>query len=511
LLTENLVQAQEKANVCTDVKENTAVFWAGDGKLRDSNLSIGKNGKITLSDKDSDVWPGLTIDTHKENQSSDLILKDSSNEKDIGYYFLVGGDSGNGRGKKQTDSMHIFNFYDHDGKDDTTVQHNHIMSMSKEGYVGIGTTNPKATLDVAGPIKSQAVYANEIRGAVVTSNRSPVGMESNLLFNATNRYKVTQTAFVPEIDSSTRKTSYVEKPAGKNVAFDLERLFDGRMFPSYTPKGIIPEYAVTILIEDLPKHHIQAGAWVGWTTRYWPVKKFKIEGYNEYKKSGHKEGKVGWKVLADYSDNNYKGGGDFLVRLPYGAYTKLKFTFYEGSGRKDSGGAPRAGLSELFFLHPESSRMYSGLLPSSMWEVKGRVGIGTKNPTKALHVNGEALAKRWNTSSDLRLKTDLKEMDNALEKIKKLTAYYYKFKDKMDKEEVGLIAQEVQKVLPEVVSQDADGYLSLDYGRLTPLLINGIKELEIKSEELKVKNEKLEERVSQLEGQIEKIYEKLED
>ena len=49
-----------------------------------------------------------------------------------------------------------------------------------------------------------------------------------------------------------------------------------------------------------------------------------------------------------------------------------------------------------------------------------------------------------------------------------------------DKEErnVGVLAQQVEKVLPEVVSQDGNGYLNVDYGGIVPLLLEAIKELE---------------------------------
>src|SRR5262249_37581900 len=47
------------------------------------------------------------------------------------------------------------------------------------------------------------------------------------------------------------------------------------------------------------------------------------------------------------------------------------------------------GLSELFFIHPEATRLYEGLIPSSMWEGNnGYVGIGTLSPTVKLEVNG---------------------------------------------------------------------------------------------------------------------------
>ena len=58
-----------------------------------------------------------------------------------------------------------------------------------------------------------------------------------------------------------------------------------------------------------------------------------------------------------------------------------------------------------------------------------------------------------------------------------LRIYFNNKGESPDKREVGVIAQEVERVLPEVVSEDAEGYKSVDYTKLTPLLIEAVKEL----------------------------------
>jgi predicted nucleic acid-binding Zn-ribbon protein len=89
----------------------------------------------------------------------------------------------------------------------------------------------------------------------------------------------------------------------------------------------------------------------------------------------------------------------------------------------------------------------------------------------------QARANAWNTLSDRNLKTNITEMTGALEKIGKLSAYYYNWGVGTDtSRQFGVISQEVEAVLPEVVSRGGDGYLGLDYGKLSPLLIAGINE-----------------------------------
>ena len=126
----------------------------------------------------------------------------------------------------------------------------------------------------------------------------------------------------------------------------------------------------------------------------------------------------------------------------------------------------------------------------------GNVGIGSLTPSQKLHVVGNIFATGTITPSDLRFKKDIEPIHNSLEKISQLNGvtYYYRyteFKDLgfTDKEQVGVIAQEVEKVLPQLVFTDDKGYKAVDYSKLIPLLIEGIKEqqkqIEISQEEVK--------------------------
>lgn len=82
--------------------------------------------------------------------------------------------------------------------------------------------------------------------------------------------------------------------------------------------------------------------------------------------------------------------------------------------------------------------------------------------------------------SDIRLKTNIEKIENALDKVCQLSGYTY---DMNNKRSTGVIAQEVEKVLPEVVQDREDGYKTVAYGNMIGLLIEAIKELK---EEIKV-------------------------
>ena len=94
-------------------------------------------------------------------------------------------------------------------------------------------------------------------------------------------------------------------------------------------------------------------------------------------------------------------------------------------------------------------------------------------------------------TSDVRLKTDIKPLEgSSLEKVKQLSAKTYRWKDdlmgKGDGREIGLIAQDVAKVIPEVVSKMASGAdtLGIAYMQLVPVLVEAVKELSAKVETL---------------------------
>jgi len=88
--------------------------------------------------------------------------------------------------------------------------------------------------------------------------------------------------------------------------------------------------------------------------------------------------------------------------------------------------------------------------------------------------------------SDKRIKTDISKIDNALEKVCLVSGYTYKRTDTGDeRKHTGVIAQEVIKVLPEVVHGSEETVYSVAYGNMVGLLIEAIKELKSEIDELK--------------------------
>lgn len=88
-------------------------------------------------------------------------------------------------------------------------------------------------------------------------------------------------------------------------------------------------------------------------------------------------------------------------------------------------------------------------------------------------------------SSDRRLKENIKIIENPIEKVKQLEGVTYNKIKTPEFKETGLIAQDVEAVLPEAVNSSDDGMLAIAYPRLVGLLVEAIKEQQIQIDELK--------------------------
>lgn len=76
--------------------------------------------------------------------------------------------------------------------------------------------------------------------------------------------------------------------------------------------------------------------------------------------------------------------------------------------------------------------------------------------------------------------------------------------------QIGFAAQDIEKIYPEIVQTDPNGYKSVDYGRLTPVLVEAMKEQQFEIDSLSKQNEKLEDKIMNLQSEMEELKKKLE-
>jgi hypothetical protein len=128
--------------------------------------------------------------------------------------------------------------------------------------------------------------------------------------------------------------------------------------------------------------------------------------------------------------------------------------------------------------------------------------VGTTTPSEALTVMGNG----WFSGdvyalTDTKVKTNIRQIDGALDKVSALSGYYYNFRtdeypqyNMPTAPQIGLLAQEVREVLPEVVRDNDQGIAGVSYSRLTAVLIEAVKELKAENDDLKARIEALERR-----------------
>ena len=138
-------------------------------------------------------------------------------------------------------------------------------------------------------------------------------------------------------------------------------------------------------------------------------------------------------------------------------------------------------------IHVNSNIMYvlrGGVDSETFTQVNGQWPLYLELNTNNAVFGGSVYAVGEVTAySDERLKSNIRTIDSALDKVTAMRGVYF---DKDGKARTGVVAQEVEKVLPEVISvNENDGYKTVAYGNIVGVLIEAIKELKAEIEELK--------------------------
>lgn len=116
----------------------------------------------------------------------------------------------------------------------------------------------------------------------------------------------------------------------------------------------------------------------------------------------------------------------------------------------------------------------------------GNVGIGiAPDPSYKLYVSGKLRTNGINETSDIRFKENIIPINNPLDKILKISGVTYEWRrdeypemNFTSQRQYGIIAQDLQVVIPELVDTDSSGYESIQYTHLIPILVESIKEME---------------------------------
>jgi len=424
-----------------DVSMNSGAYIAGASKMHGGAYITGDIGNMNSANSPPGVYLGTTT-----NYAMMQMVSNDGNGGWIDWTDNNGNSDFEGRirySRADSTGYHKagFNFY---------TNSVHRMNIGTTGNVGIGITTPSATLDVSGTMNVSGDVSFDRH---LTVNEAYIG---NAAFNNddaafSHKNFKTSTASYAVLQKNDGNT-FINSASGKNIEFRHNNshemtLTDGKL-------GI----GTTAPDEKL---HI--------------VGNIHLNGHNSTREI----------VFA----KRYNSFGTLDVNEPI-----------QGGITYDSTTNPQSMkfYSDRYFRFLESDQY------AEVFTIDGNngfVGINGSSPSQALDVFGNIIATGTiSSSSDVKLKTNIKPLEKALEKINKLQGVSYNRIDLEDTEatHIGLIAQELEQVYPEIVSESKTGK-RVAYGNMIAPLIEAIKELSVKVDKLATENTELKERVFVLE------------
>ena len=232
-------------------------------------------------------------------------------------------------------------------------------------------------------------------------------------------------------------------------------------------------------------------------------------------------GNNGW--VSNYESGNLYLGTSGAARMTIASDGDVGIGIMSPLQKLDVNGAVNiSGNSsdQLLFCGSAEAIWYNGTYFS--WGYGGtynyfgdKVTIGTSAvPGYNLVVNGTAAKTgggSWSTLSDARMKDLTGEYQKGLNEILQLKPVTFTYKAGNSRElnsnepQIGFVAQDVQKIFPEAVTECKDGYLDFNIHAVNVALVNAVKELKAENEQLKMTNEKYEVRLAEIENMLREL------
>jgi hypothetical protein len=417
-----------------------------------------------------------------------------------------------------------------------------LMSVHSNGRVGIGVSSPLARLHVAGDLQLQNGTAiNEISTDTTLADNSNLAVPTE---RAIKKYVDNQINNITEIDPKigTNTTNYLSKWSGTQLV--TSTIFDngfnvgiGTATPSSkfqvnsnnSGTGFVDWIAgnfggqagnrvVIGLLDGVPAiggHNNALSAWSNLSINAFggnvgigtinPTSKLHVVG------NTHNTGNLAIGEEFFIADLNVARTGNPKIAMLNNGVTTAGFM--------------TDGNTKFNMVTDGSSIAFrTGVTWNGDWNTTGtermiiqntgNVGIGTNAPASRLQVgnNGDgtvAVANAWNTFSDARFKKNIRTLESPLEKIDSLRGVRYDWISS-GKGDIGFIAQELEKIYPELVATGTDGYKSVDYARMTAILLQALKELKAKNEVLEANDKAKTSQLEQHEAAISSLKKDIE-
>jgi hypothetical protein len=432
-----------------NITANGVTIGASDVRSSSGVLTLGGTSEAVRIDSSGNVGIGLT---NPSSYYSSSLVVDAPAEDGItivspsnatGYLMFADGTSGSQAYEGYIAYNHLNNYLHLRANDHIKLETNsgERLRIDSSGNVGIGVV-PSAFLLPNGSTGALQLQS----GGLLSAYNANTYLSQNWYYNAGEKYiangsasRYAQTGAEHVWSSAGNNTS----GAGAGLSWQERMRID-----SSGNVGIgttAPDQNLTVKAANakISAQSTADGQIIGFQARY--LNHTTLYGSFEYA--------TGDAQL--YIDNNFQGNN--------GVYSNIRF-------RNCPNGS--ASLTDRMIIQGST----------------GNVGIGTTAPSEKLHVSGNILATGNITAySDRNLKENIEPILNAVEKVQQLNGVTYNRNDLEDttKRYAGIIAQDLQAVLPEAV--EGDSILRVDYNATIGLLIEAIKEQQVQINKLKAK------------------------
>ncbi len=180
-----------------------------------------------------------------------------------------------------------------------------------------------------------------------------------------------------------------------------------------------------------------------------------------------------WKNVSG-SSNTANGAGALRDNKYGGRNTAIGFR----AGARNKGGHRNVFIGYEAGYNREFTNLSDRLIVANGRNHKNHLIIGNFKK-QTLVIRGHLSASSVKETSDARLKKDIQPLTHALDSILQLQGKTYRWKEDTtfaNKADIGLVAQDVEKIFPELVAEDERGYKAIAYSKLTAVLIEAMKE-----------------------------------
>jgi|TARA_Y100000296_G_scaffold3589_1_gene4815 hypothetical protein len=364
-----------------------------------------------------------------------------------------------------------------------------ILVSKSDGKVGIGITNPAEKLDVDGTVKATSFVGN---GSGLTNLNVP-GISTSGTTTFTN-LTVTGISTLGTLNVSgiTTISNDLELTRGSNTSSLTRNLviggarnngsyFASLQFKNYDSNNGAVDYVAAEIRGSIPAAANDGGELIfltaadGATSQ---TERLRIDSSGRLMLGTTTEGNPS-------SDNlTVADTGACGITIRSGTSSNGGLHFSDGTSGDDE------FRGYVVYEHSNNAlRLGTNADERMRISSSGNVGINQTNPSEKLDVNGNVKAIDFNTTSDQNLKTNIHTIENPLEKIAEIRGVNFDWKE-TQKPSVGVIAQEIEKVLPELVNDS--GTKTVNYNGLIGLLIEVVKEQQTQIESLNERLSKLE-------------------